>query len=193
MRQCTKYHLAVIITYKAFLIYTYVVMKKFIPNTILPSSLFSNINFKNKSYDFICYNYSEIFYFRSGFVLWRAFYNMTSRSTRTQVHVKQCSQCQGNTEYHCRTCRQNKCPSCKRTHTISLDTKDHNVTLYREKFSSFYKINSIISSIRTRLITCTVNRVTFSFVFIAMDTHSTNYKMSGLHMKPNEKKPDRLL
>ena len=68
---------------------------------------------------------------------------MASINTSTQVHVKQCSQCQGDTEYHCRTCRQNLCPSCKRTHTISLDTKDHNVTLYREKFSSFYKIKSI--------------------------------------------------
>ena len=64
---------------------------------------------------------------------------MASISTSTHVHVKQCSLCQGDTEYHCRTCNLNLCPPCKRIHTISLDTKDHNVTLYRERFSSFYK------------------------------------------------------
>ena len=64
---------------------------------------------------------------------------MASRSISSKVNVRQCSRCQGDTEYHCSTCDQNLCPRCKGIHTISLDTKDHNVTLYREKFKSSYK------------------------------------------------------
>ena len=63
-------------------------------------------------------------------------HTMESMSISPHVTVSQCSQCQGDTEYHCRTCRQTLCPLCKRTHTLSLDTKDHDVTLYREKFNS---------------------------------------------------------
>ena len=55
------------------------------------------------------------------------------------VNVCQCSQCQGDTEYYCKTCELNLCPPCKSTHTMSLDTKEHHVTVYREKFKSLYK------------------------------------------------------
>ena len=64
---------------------------------------------------------------------------MASKTISSKVNVSRCSQCPGNTEYHCRTCGQNLCPPCKWTHTISLDTKDHNVTIYREKFNFLYK------------------------------------------------------
>ena len=64
---------------------------------------------------------------------------MASISISSKVSVRQCSRCQGDTEYHCRTCDLNLCPPCKWIHTISLGTKDHNVTLYREKFNSSYK------------------------------------------------------
>ena len=63
---------------------------------------------------------------------------MMANDISPYVSVCQCSQCQGDTEYHCKTCELNLCPSCKRTHTISLDTNNHYVTLYREKFSAFY-------------------------------------------------------
>ena len=64
---------------------------------------------------------------------------MASRSICTQVIVSQCFHCRKDTGYHCGTCGQNLCPPCMRSHTLSLDTKDHNVTLYREKFNSSYK------------------------------------------------------
>lgn len=65
---------------------------------------------------------------------------MASLRISPHVYIKQCSQCQGDIEYHCRKCRENLCPSCKRTHTLSLDTKDHDVTLYRERFNSCYNL-----------------------------------------------------
>ena len=64
---------------------------------------------------------------------------MASISISSKVSVRQCSRCQRDTEYHCRTSDLNLCPPCKWIHTISLGTKDHNVTLYREKFNSSYK------------------------------------------------------
>lgn len=64
---------------------------------------------------------------------------MDSITISSYVNVRLCSQCHGDTEYHCRTCHQNLCPPCKRKHTISLDTKEHHVTVYREKFKSLYK------------------------------------------------------
>ena len=63
---------------------------------------------------------------------------MMSTDVSPYVNVCQCSQCQGDTEYYCKTCELNLCPPCKRTHTMSLDTNNHDVTLYREKFSAFY-------------------------------------------------------
>ena len=63
-----------------------------------------------------------------------------SESISTKFNVKQCSLCQGDTEYHCRTCKQNLCPSCKTKHNLRLDTKHHNVILYREKFNFSFKI-----------------------------------------------------
>ena len=70
---------------------------------------------------------------------------MMSKNISPYASVCQCSQCQGDTEYHCKTCELNLCPPCKRTHTMSLDTNNHDVTLYREKFSAFY-INEYCAS-----------------------------------------------
>ena len=64
---------------------------------------------------------------------------MASKTISSKVNISQCSLCPGDTEYHCRTCDQNLCPPCMRSHTLSLDTKDHHVTLYREKFNFLYK------------------------------------------------------
>ena len=63
---------------------------------------------------------------------------MMSKNISPYASVCQCSQCQGDTGYYCKTCELNLCPPCKRTHTMSLDTNNHDVTLYREKFSAFY-------------------------------------------------------
>ncbi|XP_078330235.1 uncharacterized protein LOC111117742 [Crassostrea virginica] len=51
----------------------------------------------------------------------------------TQVSVKHCSLCQGDTEYYCYSCRQNLCIQCKKLHVIDLSTKHHIVTRYTEK------------------------------------------------------------
>nr|XP_022337227.1 uncharacterized protein LOC111133281 isoform X3 [Crassostrea virginica] len=51
----------------------------------------------------------------------------------TQVSVKHCSLCQGDTEYYCYGCRQDLCIQCKELHVIDLSTKNHEVTRYIER------------------------------------------------------------
>ena len=51
----------------------------------------------------------------------------------TQVSVKHCSLCQGDTEYYCYGCRQDLCIQCKKLHVIDLSTKNHEVTRYIER------------------------------------------------------------
>nr|XP_022312642.1 uncharacterized protein LOC111117739 [Crassostrea virginica]XP_022312643.1 uncharacterized protein LOC111117739 [Crassostrea virginica]XP_022312644.1 uncharacterized protein LOC111117739 [Crassostrea virginica]XP_022312645.1 uncharacterized protein LOC111117739 [Crassostrea virginica]XP_022312646.1 uncharacterized protein LOC111117739 [Crassostrea virginica]XP_022312647.1 uncharacterized protein LOC111117739 [Crassostrea virginica]XP_022312648.1 uncharacterized protein LOC111117739 [Crasso len=51
----------------------------------------------------------------------------------TQVSVKHCSLCQGDTEYYCYKCQQDLCIQCKKLHVIDLSTKHHIVTSYTEK------------------------------------------------------------
>lgn len=41
----------------------------------------------------------------------------------------------GTTEYYCHDCKADLCIHCKETHVIDLNTKNHNVTIYREKFT----------------------------------------------------------
>ena len=58
---------------------------------------------------------------------------MESTGISTQVNVKHCSLCQGNTEYYCYGCQQDLCIQCKKLHVIDLSTKHHTVTSYTEK------------------------------------------------------------
>ncbi|XP_078312183.1 uncharacterized protein LOC111133295 isoform X2 [Crassostrea virginica] len=51
----------------------------------------------------------------------------------TQVSVKHCSLCQGDTEYYCYGCQQDLCIQCKKLHVIDLSTKNHEVTRYIER------------------------------------------------------------
>ncbi|XP_022288140.2 uncharacterized protein LOC111100486 isoform X2 [Crassostrea virginica] len=51
----------------------------------------------------------------------------------TQVSVKHCSLCQGDTEYYCYGCQQDLCIQCKKLHVVDLSTKHHIVTSYTEK------------------------------------------------------------
>ena len=55
---------------------------------------------------------------------------MDSTRIGTQVNVKHCSLCQGDTEYYCYYCGQDLCIQCKMLHVIDLSTKDHIVTSY---------------------------------------------------------------
>ncbi|XP_062601553.1 uncharacterized protein LOC134263250 [Saccostrea cucullata] len=50
-----------------------------------------------------------------------------------ETGVPQCSQCQGNVEFYCRTCKRNLCVFCKEDHVLDLDTKYHNVVIDRFK------------------------------------------------------------
>ncbi|XP_078321076.1 uncharacterized protein LOC144621521 [Crassostrea virginica] len=58
---------------------------------------------------------------------------MESTRISTQVNVKHCSLCQGDTEYYCYGCRQDLCIQCKKLHVIDLSTKHQIVTSYTEK------------------------------------------------------------
>nr|XP_022312680.1 uncharacterized protein LOC111117747 [Crassostrea virginica] len=58
---------------------------------------------------------------------------MESTRISTQVSVKHCFLCQGDTEYYCYKCRQDLCIQCKKLHVVDLSTKHHIVTNYTEK------------------------------------------------------------
>nr|XP_022287573.1 uncharacterized protein LOC111100199 [Crassostrea virginica] len=51
----------------------------------------------------------------------------------TQVSVKHCSLCRGDTEYYCFGCRQDLCIQCKKLHVVDLSSKHHRVMSYVEK------------------------------------------------------------
>nr|XP_022289062.1 uncharacterized protein LOC111101074 [Crassostrea virginica] len=57
---------------------------------------------------------------------------MDSTRISTQVSVKHCSLCQGDTEYYCYKCQQDLCIQCKKLHVVDLGTKHHTVTSYTE-------------------------------------------------------------
>ncbi|XP_056007452.1 uncharacterized protein LOC125653150 isoform X3 [Ostrea edulis] len=61
----------------------------------------------------------------------------TERSFTTQCKLRQCSQCQGDTEFYCNTCKRDMCLQCKEKHVDDLDTIYHDVVIYREKFNCF--------------------------------------------------------
>ncbi|XP_061167221.1 uncharacterized protein LOC133176065 [Saccostrea echinata] len=58
---------------------------------------------------------------------------MDSHVFRTQCKVRECSQCQGDTEFYCKTCKHDLCLLCKENYVLDLDTLHHEVVIYREK------------------------------------------------------------
>ncbi|XP_062569633.1 uncharacterized protein LOC134231668 [Saccostrea cucullata] len=60
-----------------------------------------------------------------------------NKDITTQIKVLQCSQCQRDVEFYCRQCEQNFCMPCKQKHVVYLDTKDHDVVIYRLKHRDF--------------------------------------------------------
>ena len=58
---------------------------------------------------------------------------MTSRNISSHIRVIHCSKCDGDTNYYCHTCEKNLCPECKINHSIHLDTKEHDIRLYKYK------------------------------------------------------------
>nr|XP_022288247.1 uncharacterized protein LOC111100549 isoform X1 [Crassostrea virginica] len=67
---------------------------------------------------------------------------MDSTRISTQVSVKHCSLCQGDTEYYCFKCQQDLCMQCKKLHVVDLSTKHHTVTNYAEKMKYPPKLKS---------------------------------------------------
>lgn len=63
---------------------------------------------------------------------------MNSFNTSSQVSVKFCSECDGDTAYHCLTCERDLCPPCMRIHGIER----HHVLLYKNKNGSLLKEES---------------------------------------------------
>ncbi|XP_061171117.1 uncharacterized protein LOC133180663 [Saccostrea echinata] len=53
--------------------------------------------------------------------------------------VRQCSECQEDTEFYCNTCKYDLCVQCKERHVIDLDTIYHDVVIYREKYENILK------------------------------------------------------
>ena len=78
------------------------------------------------------YKFNCIFIF-SGSGSRHPFSSMDRIRINTQVSVKKCSLCQGDTEYYCFQCHQDLCNQCKKIHVIALCTKNHNVTSYLER------------------------------------------------------------
>lgn len=57
----------------------------------------------------------------------------------TQYRVHQCSYCQEDTEYYCKSCLCDLCPQCKENHVKDLQTIDHSVLSYGEKINHISK------------------------------------------------------
>ncbi|XP_078312186.1 uncharacterized protein LOC111132785 isoform X1 [Crassostrea virginica] len=110
--------------YELYLLVSYVLHVTTTPLTILMYTVNMYIRLIIKYYHKLIY----IFIF-SGSIL----YNMESTGISTQVRVKHCSLCQGDTEYYCYGCRQDLCIQCKKLHVIDLSTKNHEVTRYIER------------------------------------------------------------
>ncbi|XP_061171182.1 uncharacterized protein LOC133180730 [Saccostrea echinata] len=64
---------------------------------------------------------------------------MNTQGFSTQCKVRQCFQCQGETEFYCNTCKYDLCLQCKNRHVIDLDTINHDVIVYREKYEYISK------------------------------------------------------
>ncbi|XP_062581862.1 uncharacterized protein LOC134243633, partial [Saccostrea cucullata] len=63
----------------------------------------------------------------------------SKRGYTIQCKVRQCSECKGNTEYFCNTCKQDLCLQCKERHVINPNIEHHDLVLYREKYKSLTK------------------------------------------------------
>ncbi|XP_062589873.1 uncharacterized protein LOC134251462 [Saccostrea cucullata] len=60
-----------------------------------------------------------------------------NKDITTQLQVLLCSHCPTDVEFYCRPCKQNLCLECKQKHVLYLDTKDHDVVIYRLKHGEF--------------------------------------------------------
>lgn len=61
--------------------------------------------------------------------------NTPENSCSSMVSVYYCSgeQCLQTTEYHCHSCKKDLCRQCQQDHATNLNTKQHRITLYKDK------------------------------------------------------------
>ncbi|XP_062574080.1 uncharacterized protein LOC134235921 [Saccostrea cucullata] len=59
-----------------------------------------------------------------------------------ELKVPNCSQCKGDVEFYCKTCKEDLCVLCKEKHMIDLDSKYHEVVIDRLKYGDFRIPNS---------------------------------------------------
>lgn len=57
----------------------------------------------------------------------------------TQYKVRQCSKCEGNTEYFCASCTYDLCRACKEKHAQNPNTKNHHCIIYSKRIKSTSK------------------------------------------------------
>ncbi|XP_061186341.1 E3 ubiquitin-protein ligase arc-1-like [Saccostrea echinata] len=63
----------------------------------------------------------------------------SEKSLIKQCKMRQCFQCQGDTEFYCNTCKHDLCLQCKDRHVIDLSTKHHDIVIYLEKYENILK------------------------------------------------------
>ena len=70
---------------------------------------------------------------------------MDFKNINSSVNLKCCSQdeCLQNTEYFCSDCQKEFCLQCKLDHTTNLNTKHHNIKLYRNEIKHGSSTNEI--------------------------------------------------
>ena len=64
---------------------------------------------------------------------------MLRQRSLSLVRIKQCGQCDSDTEYYCHQCQQDLCHTCQEEHVVNWVTRNHEVTRYREKFNNLPK------------------------------------------------------
>ena len=64
---------------------------------------------------------------------------MLRQRSSSLVRIRQCGQCDNDTEYYCHQCQQDLCHTCQQEHVVKWVTRNHEVTRYREKFKNLPK------------------------------------------------------
>lgn len=100
---------------------------------------------------------------------------MDLKKINSTVNLKCCSQdeCLQNTEYFCPNCQKDFCLQCQLEHTTNLDTKHHNITLYRNKRSMAQVQLKHVKYTRVRFIKNSVKPAIFHFVLNARHMENT--------------------
>ncbi|XP_061186393.1 uncharacterized protein LOC133194454 [Saccostrea echinata] len=52
----------------------------------------------------------------------------------THCKIRHCFECLGTTEFYCKMCENDLCEQCKERHISDLETLNHDVVIYREKY-----------------------------------------------------------